>query len=280
MDQLGDIVVACRRNQDCAGLFAAMYRAVSSQVRQAVREGGLFADDASLEAFAVRFADRYLDAYRTYRRGGTCTRSWQLAFDYGASRRRRMIIQHLWVGMNAHINLDLGIATVEAAPPGRLPVVYGDYLKVNEILFQMVDRLQSGLSEVSPRMAWLDRLGLGWDESIMRLALRTARDVAWGFADALSEVEGEDRERRVADRDEDAAALARLIAWRWSPVHLAGVSVAAAERRSLSDAIDAFDTLTLDLDMRCDGRLTWRRPHRIPDRRRLVDVAGSPRRSR
>lgn len=69
MDQLGDIVVACRRNQDCAGLFAAMYRAVSSQVRQAVREGGLFADDASLEAFAVRFADRYLDAYRTYRRG-------------------------------------------------------------------------------------------------------------------------------------------------------------------------------------------------------------------
>lgn len=224
---------------------------------------------------AVRFADRYLDAYRTYRAGGTCTRSWGLAFAYGESRRRRIIIQHLWLGMNAHINLDLGIATEEAAPHGRLPAMYADYLRVNEILFRLVDRLQGGLGEVSPGMALLDRIGLGWDGSIVRVGLRTARDLAWGFADALSEVEGPERQRVIVERDEDTAALARLVAWRRSPAHLAGLLVAAGERRRVSDAIEAFDALRVDLeDVRRSVDVSGEPES---DRRRLIEVAG-PRR--
>jgi hypothetical protein len=63
--------------------------------------------------------------------------------------------------------------------------VYGDFVRVNEILFRMLDDLQGALGVVSPRLRQLDRLGVGVDEWMMRMSIRTARDLAWRFADEL-----------------------------------------------------------------------------------------------
>jgi hypothetical protein len=175
-----------------------------------------------------------------------------------------MILQHLLLGMNAHINLDLGIASAEVAGP-RLPVLYGDFIRVNEILFGMLDGLQEALGEVSPRLRWLDRLGVGTDEWLMRMSIRTARDLAWRFADRLHGDAANGA--AVVERDGEAVMVGRLIARRWSPVHLFGRIVAAAEPSRPDAAIAALRAVEIDL-----GAVSGRAPVEI---RRAPDAAAS-----
>ncbi len=140
------------------GVFPAMYRRVTASVLQAIRAGGFFDDDEVVEHLTIVFADLYFDAYDRYRGHDEAARCWLVAFEATESPQPRMILQHLLLGMNAHINLDLGLATYQAAGDD-LNAVKADFVKVNEILFQILDTLQGGLGEVSPRMDLLDRLG-------------------------------------------------------------------------------------------------------------------------
>ena len=279
-DVVGDLTVIvgdARQRGSCTGLFASMYRSVTCEIRDTVRSGGFFSDDVRMEHLAVVFADRYIDAYHGYQDGEETTESWRLAFEYSEAARRRMILQHLLLGMNAHINLDLGIATADVVPD-HLPTVYADFLRINEILFQMVDDLQANLGAVSPRMSWFDRLGLGADEAFMRLGIRTARDMAWRLAEHIVETDSEYRMEVIAERDQDTAQLAQAIAWRWSPVHLAGRLVAAGESGRVEAAIDSFDALTVDLD-RVEQQVTADLPRNPAPSYRLADAVTYPRRA-
>ena len=150
VESLNTIVAETRTDGSSNGFFAAMYRTVTLRTRDATRDGGFFDDDRRMANLAVVFADRYLDAYRAYRDAGEPTETWRVTFDIGDQSTRRMIVQHLLLGMNAHINLDLGIAAAEVAPGDGLRSMYRDFLRINEVLFQMVDGLQDGLSGVSP----------------------------------------------------------------------------------------------------------------------------------
>jgi hypothetical protein len=230
------------------GIFAAMYRTVTVRTRDATRDGGFFDDDPRMANLAVVFADRYLDAYRRYRDSGNPTESWRMAFEVGDAPARRMILQHLLLGMNAHINLDLGIATAQVAPGDRLRPMYRDFLRINEVLFQMIDGLQDGLSEVSPRLQLVDRLGGRWDESFMRFSIRTGRDLAWRLAERLAAVEPREQRAEISERDRETVLVARTIVRPWSPINVVGRAVAASEPRDVGEVIDALGGLTVDLD--------------------------------
>jgi Family of unknown function (DUF5995) len=67
----------------------------------------------------VNFANRYLAAYEGYRSGGAGTQSWKFAMD-AAQEWWPIVLQHLLLAMNAHINLDLGIAAAGTSPGGEL----------------------------------------------------------------------------------------------------------------------------------------------------------------
>jgi hypothetical protein len=222
-----------------------MYRSVTDSVRAAIGHGGLFSDEDRLQHLTVTFAGLYLDAEQAWRCGGEVPRCWRLAFETAEGSGRRMILEDLLLGMNAHINYDLGIATHQVAGE-RLPEVYGDFLLVNEILFAKLDGLQGRLGEVSPRLALLDRFGGTWDESVMRMSIRTARDLAWRFADRLAEAA--DPANEMVERDRQTAAVGRLIARRWSPVHLLGTFVASAETDDLDAVVDVFTGVDIDLE--------------------------------
>jgi hypothetical protein len=245
IEQLDAVVAGAVARGSRTAIFPAMYRSVTDSVRTAICHGGLFADEARLQRLTVTFAGLYIDAERAWRRGGEVPRCWRLAFEVAEGPGRRMILEDLLLGMNAHINYDLGIATTRVAG-GRLPEVYGDFLLVNEILFAKLDGLQARLGEVSPRLALLDRLGGPWDESVMRMSIRTARDLAWRFADRL--VETADPVGEMEERDGEATAIGRLIARRWSPVHIFGTFVAAAETEDLGAIVEVFGGVEVDLD--------------------------------
>ncbi|MFH1104034.1 MAG: DUF5995 family protein [Actinomycetota bacterium] len=237
--ELDRIVEVTRAEGSRLGIFPAMYREVTRAIHRAVREGGLFDDDARLERLASVFAGRYVEAFDRYRAGEPTTRVWRLAFQVAEESRRHMILQHLLLGMNAHINLDLGIAVAEAAP-GDLDACYADFIRVNELLFTLVDRLQQGLESVSPRLAMIDRYGGTWDEAFMKMGIRRARNLAWPFAEHVATAAPHERAERIARRDEEAEWVGQGIARGWSPVQLMGRVIASAETRDVPAIIDTL----------------------------------------
>jgi len=93
------------------GYFPALYMQVTRKVKEGI-EASFFDDGPRMERLDVEFADRYLDAFYAYRDGRPLTKSWQVTFE-AAENKNLLILQHLLLGMNAHINLDLGIATAK-----------------------------------------------------------------------------------------------------------------------------------------------------------------------
>lgn len=245
LDDLDRIVASTRDEGSRLGLFPAMYRQVTRSIRLAVERGGLFDDDDRLERLGAIFASRYVEAFDDHRAGRPTARCWRIAFVTAEAPHRRMILQHLLMGMNAHINLDLGISTADVGGTDMASLQV-DYLRVNEILFAMVDRLQEALGDVSPRMALLDRWGRSWDEAFMRIGIRRARALAWPFACRIAATDYTARFLAIQERDEDAEFLGRLISRRWSPIHLLGRFVSAAETNDVAAVMDALGRVEID----------------------------------
>src|SRR4051812_42793858 len=95
---------------DASGDFPALYARGTSRIGSAIA-GGTFADGAALDHFATGFASYYLDAARGGQQRARC---WRAAWDV-ATDRRLLIVQHLLIGINAHVNYDLARAVVAAA---------------------------------------------------------------------------------------------------------------------------------------------------------------------
>ncbi len=227
------------------GVFPAMYRTVTSSIRDAVRTGGFFDDDERMEHMTVVFAEIYFEAYDLYRRSERTSKCWAVAFEAADKPQRLMIIQHLLLGMNAHINLDLGLATVAVASRD-LEAVRADFFRVNEILRQVLDGLQNRLGAVSPRSSMLDRLGGTWDERVMYVSIHTCRDLAWHFANRLA---GSSDAIALAEaRDKDVAWLARKMLRRWSPVAIAANVISRVESRDIPAIVDALGGVEVDFD--------------------------------
>lgn len=245
VDELAEIVETCTVEGSRLGVFPAMYHRVTATVSDGIAHG-YFTDAARVSRLVSVFAGLYLDAYAAERAGRTPSRCWDLTFDF-ARRGRGSIAQHLLLGMNAHINLDLGVATAAVSTRDDLPALRSDFDLVNGILFALLDAFQAGLGQVSPWMARLDRVGLGFDEELMRIGIRVGRAEAWDFAALLVGLDGPDRAAAIADRDEAVWRLGRLICGRYSVLHLANRAVAWRERQALADVLAALGTAKVDL---------------------------------
>lgn len=153
-----------------------------------------------MERLDVIFADRYLEALATYRRGEKPSAAWLLAFE-AAGRWRPLILQQLLVGINAHINLDLGIAAATVAPGSGLAALRTDFDRINEILFSLVAEVENTIGEVSPWIALLVRIGGKVDDAIVRFSLKIARNEAWRFAQKLAPLNPDTWGPAIAEKD-------------------------------------------------------------------------------
>ena len=116
--QLDEVIDRARREGSRVGYFPALYRKVTVAVKEGIA-AGRFEDGQRMERLDVVFANRYLEAMAAWRAGEPPTRSWQLSFE-AAGRWWPIVLQHLLLGMNAHINLDLGVAAARTAPGAEL----------------------------------------------------------------------------------------------------------------------------------------------------------------
>jgi hypothetical protein len=191
VDRLDEIVRCSVAEGDRKGYFAALYNRVTQRVREGVRRGE-FEDGPRMERFDVLFASRYLEAYDLETAGERPTRPWVVAFD-AAENDGLFVVQHLLLGMLAHIMFDLGLALAAfaASPAGAaLPAMRNDYLHMNDVLAEELGAVENELVEIAGR--WTPDVGVllraaeyaahGTERSAAHLVMDEARAQAWDFA--------------------------------------------------------------------------------------------------
>jgi len=206
--QLGTIIYHAEENADPIGLFAALYYKVTERVKVGI-QSGRFEDGDRMEVLDVLFANRFLEAYVQYQAGEPCTQSWQVAFD-AAKRKNLILLQHLFMGINAHINLDLGIVTAQAAPGEQLVKIERDFLEINVLLAEMIDEVQNKIRIVSPLVGFVDLLS-NKDEQFAQFSLNAARKHAWTVAELLSTLSGQRHAAAIANIDAYVVKLNDLV---------------------------------------------------------------------
>jgi len=198
-------------SNDAGGYFPAMYSRVTRRViddAQAAR----FVDNERMARFVVGFADRYLDASAE---PSTAPKCWRGAFDV-AGDPSLLIVQHLLIGINAHVNFDLPQAVVRLVDDGaELAAIRPDFDAVNDILAATYDDLLGDLDRVTRWTGKAAARGGGW---IFNFSLRAARDQAWRAAVRLSAEDEATRRVDIAQLDEWVAVLAFLVTRPTPPV--------------------------------------------------------------
>jgi hypothetical protein len=209
IDRLTDIATWARRTDSRLGFFPALYRTVTIEVARGIEEGR-FEDPERMERLDVIFARRYLDAFDAYQSGKPVPRSWRVAFD-ASTHWRPIIVQHLLLGMNAHINLDLGIAAATVAPGSQLAALRQDFDDINGILAGLIAAVEMEISAVSPWIHLLSTFGGRIDNELVSFNLGIARRIAWDVATAHAGLGESERQGHLEKVDLAAAAFGRAI---------------------------------------------------------------------
>jgi len=193
-----------------AGYFAALYYKVTSRVKEGINSGE-FANAARMEQFDVIFASRYLDAYQQWTDKKPVSASWKVAFET-LENSSVLVLQQLFMGMNAHINLDLGIAVTEVAKANKLALedLHADFNSINTILAALTYQVVNELDQISPLLS-LAGLHSKNDSLFIQFAMDNARDGAWCFAEELFPKEGTDYDDCIKARDNNIASLGKAI---------------------------------------------------------------------
>ena len=166
------------------GYFAALYRRVTRAVKEGISKNQ-FSDGPRMEKLDVIFASRYLDALAAHQSGEKPSRCWKIAFD-ACPDDSRLVLQHLLAGMNAHINLDLGVASAEVCPGDSIDQLKSDFDMINTVLAAQVRAVEAEMSAISPLISTLSHVGLRTETTLINFNIGLARRAAWFTAERLA----------------------------------------------------------------------------------------------
>lgn len=210
LDQLQAIISQEQRQGSPLGYFAALYRQVTDRVKAGI-EDHFFDDGPRMARLDVVFANRYLAAFQAWSTGGAVTKSWRRAFQQ-EDNDDLMILQHLLLGINAHINLDLGIAAATVAPGDQLIALKDDFDRINQILGDLLDPVEAVVGRFSPLIHILDHIGGRTDERLAGFSIELARRSAWEHASLLANAAPEQQAALIQLFDQKTAFLGKTIA--------------------------------------------------------------------
>lgn len=204
--KLQEMVQPLRVQNDARGYFAALYLQMTQRVKAGILAGA-FEDGPRMEKLDVLFANRYFDAFDSYK-NSTCTGSWRMAFD-AAAEDNISVLQHLLCGINAHINLDLGIAAAQTVSGNEIQLLKTDFYRINSIIGDLMGEVQSRLGAISWPMRFLDDLAGDSDSKVANFSIFIAREAAWKVATDLAS--GIDQHLYIQQLDNRTQQLAQRI---------------------------------------------------------------------
>jgi hypothetical protein len=232
---LESIVADSEKNSEPMGYFAALYLKVTIKVKEGI-VSGYFNDGLRMEQLDIAFAKRYLDAYYAYRLSQNTTKSWKAAFDLTYSHWP-IVLQHLLMGMNAHINLDLGIAAAQISKGKNLADLENDFNKINEILSELVHEVESDLSWIWPALKYILKWSGKIDDYLVDFSMKLARDGAWKFANQLAQIPENEMESALIVRDQKVADKVHVFLQPGRMAALTLKVIRLTERGSVSEKI-------------------------------------------
>ncbi len=239
VDELDGIVRACIEKKDPLGYFAALYKRVTIAVKDGIARGH-FQDNPRMEKLDIIFASRYLDAYRCFRSAEATTESWNAALT--ARSPKLITLQHLLLGMNAHISLDLGIAAAESVPKNPLSLK-SDFYSINRVLESLINDTQKRLTRIFRPLGLVDRLLGPVDEKLSIYSIAYARDKAWTQTLELALAPSSQRAQMIIDRDHSVAKFSRyLLEPKKISIRILLLAIRILERRDVGERIKLLDT--------------------------------------
>lgn len=209
LKKLDEIIIWAKENQSPVGYFACTYRIMTAQVLKGIQQKK-FEDNPRMTVLDIAFATRYLEAWEAYSKGQKCTNSWFIAFE-AAKNKNLLILQHIFLGMNAHINLDLGISAASIMPYRKINPLKKDFENINNVIASINQKVQDSLNKICYPVELIDKLSNGKDNVILDFAISKARDTSWATAVIASNTPNFLRENVIGIIDYAAAKVATQI---------------------------------------------------------------------
>lgn len=206
---LKNIIAENKKEASPLAYFAVLYCRVTEKVKEGI-EQGIFQDNPRMEKLDVIFANRYIEAYYVYKNGGSPSACWEVAFK-DSNNYWLIVLQHLLLGMNAHINLDLGIAAAQVCPKEEIHGLESDFNKINEILASLVGNVEKALSDIWPTLKWILTKTQNVDNFLVDFSMQTAREGAWKFAVKLAQLDASSFEKELKERDLSVTEITKII---------------------------------------------------------------------
>lgn len=206
---LEEIVQTSMKTKNRAGYFAALYKRMTTAVGEGISKGQ-FTDGKRMEQLVIVFAERYLSAHQAHQRKEQLTQSWQNAFNQNANDSL-IVLQHLVLGINTHINLDLAIAAAAVAPGDEIHSLEKDFNHINVVIASLVDDVQQCLEEVWFPMRFLRSLVNSHGKAVLHFSIETARSAAWTNAVLLAKLDRDSAEKHVRQMDFTVNTIAHRI---------------------------------------------------------------------
>ncbi|MEA2164102.1 MAG: hypothetical protein QOK37_2229 [Thermoanaerobaculia bacterium] len=244
VDAIQGVIAWSIANESRLGYFAALYKRITIAIRAAIAQN-LFQNGPRMELFDVTFASRYFAALNGYFHPGEFpppSHCWRVAFD-GASHPDPIIVQHMLAGVNAHIDLDLGIAVEQVAPGSALATIKTDFDTVNSVLASQVTGVVDEIDDLSPVLSDIYDVLKNDEIDLIGDALLLFRDGAWEFATLLDVEPGFAHAPTIMIRDLEVAKFGTLIFY--PPTLLASMIavIAAKESRDIVHNIEVLDAI-------------------------------------
>jgi hypothetical protein len=192
-----------------------------------------------MEKLDIIFASRYLDAYFDHQKKKPITKSWQRTFDI-SKYFWPIVLQHLLLGMNAHINLDLGIAAAEVSRGKNIGDLQGDFNKINDILSSLVDEVQNQLANIWPRLKIILTFTRKVDNFLVDFSMKKARDGAWKFAESIAHLPEEVLKNHITKRDQKVARNVNIIIHPGWIVRIIFGIIRLGERGTVAEKIESM----------------------------------------
>ena len=238
---LATIVADTKAKKDPLGYFPALYRQVTLKVKAGI-EQGIFDDGPRMSRFDALFANEYFAAYEKYRANKSPSRVWRFAFDRSRTGEL-LILQNLLLGINAHINLDLGVVAGTTFRGQALEDFHDDFNRINDILGSLIGPTRDTVGQFSPLLD--DLTAIGGDDVALALefSVEAARDDAWRAATLISLTPLEVRPFAVGALDAKAKLLGRVVADPAEPLATVVRGIRRAESTDVAAIITALNEI-------------------------------------
>lgn len=235
---LENIILESERDGNPLGYFAVLYQKVTKKVKEGI-ENNFFDDSPRMEQLDIIFAQRYLEAYYAYQKSEPVTASWKKAFELSGNFWP-IVLQHLLIGINAHINLDLGIAAAEVCKDKNIDELENDFIKINDILSSLVSEVQNDLAGIWPALKFVLKSTGRADDFLVDFSMKVARDGAWKFAKRIANLPPYQLVSYIESRDQKVARKAGIITNPGIFVKVILSIIRIGERGAIADRIQSL----------------------------------------